>query len=53
MGQLGLTGMSWCDFFVKCEEDYHLERIHFDVAKWEQMKSKPDKFFFEYYVTCQ
>ena len=46
MGQLGLTGMSWCDFFVKCEEDYHLERIHFDVAKWEQMKIKLDAFFF-------
>lgn len=40
--------MSWCDFFVKCEEDYHLERIHFDVAKWEQMKSKRDVFFFAY-----
>lgn len=52
-GQLGLTGMSWCDCFVKCEEDYHLERIHFDVAKWEQMKSKLDVFFFDYYVTCQ
>lgn len=53
MGQLGLTGMSWCDFFIKCEEDYHLERIHFDVAKWEEMKSKLDVFFFDYYVTCQ
>ena len=44
MGQLGLKGISWCDFFVKCEEDYHLERIHFDVAKWEQMKNKLDVF---------
>jgi len=40
-------------FFVKCEEDYLLERIHFDVAKWEQMKSKLDVFFFDYYVRCQ
>jgi len=53
MGQLGLSGMSWCDFFVKCEEDYHLERIHFDVAKWEQMKCKLDAFFFTYYIMCQ
>ena len=37
IGQLGLTGMPWCDFFVRCAEDYHLERIHFDVAKWEQI----------------
>lgn len=50
MGQLGLTGISWCDFFVKCEEDYHLERIHFDVAKWEQMKNKLDVFYFDYYI---
>ncbi|MEQ2308939.1 hypothetical protein AMECASPLE_033429 [Ameca splendens] len=48
-----LTGMSWCDFFVKCEEDYHLERIHFDDAKWEPMKTKLDVFFFDYYGTCQ
>jgi len=53
MGQLGLSGMSWCDFCVKCEEDYHLERIHFDVAKWEQMKCKLDAFFFTYYIMCQ
>lgn len=52
MGQLGLTGLSWCHFFVKCKEDYHLQIIHVDVAEWEQMKSKLDAFFFDDYVTC-
>ncbi|KAK0151329.1 hypothetical protein N1851_007528 [Merluccius polli] len=50
MGQLGLTGMIWCDLFVKCEQDYHLERIQFDVAKWEEMKTKLDVFYFDYYI---
>ena len=50
MGQLGITGMSWCDFFVKCTEDYHLERIHFDAAKWEGMKNKLDMFYFDYFI---
>ena len=27
MGQMALTGSPWCDFFVKCKNDYHLERI--------------------------
>ena len=27
------TGMPWCDLFVRCAEDYHLERIHVNVAK--------------------
>ena len=48
IGQLGITGMTWCDFFVKCVEDHHLERIYFDPAKWVQMKNKLDVFYFDY-----
>lgn len=51
-GQLGLTGMSWCDLFVKCEDDYHLERVFFNVEKWTEMKNKLDAFFFDYYIKC-
>ncbi|KAK0151419.1 hypothetical protein N1851_007284 [Merluccius polli] len=50
MGQLGLTGMIWCNLFVKCEQEYHLERIQFDIAKWEEMKTKLDVFYFDYYI---
>lgn len=46
MGQLGLTGMPWCDFFVMGQEDHHLERIYFDAEKWAAMKIKLDWFFF-------
>ncbi|XP_049326742.1 uncharacterized protein LOC125787031 [Astyanax mexicanus] len=50
MGQMGITGMKWCDFFVHCTNDNHLERIHFDAKKWESMKTKLDMFFFEYFL---
>lgn len=40
MGQLGLTGMPWCDFYVMCTNDYHLEHVHFDAIKWGDMKNK-------------
>lgn len=50
IGQLGLTGMPWCDFFVMCAEDYHLQRVHLDVEKWGEMKDKLDLFFFDYFL---
>ncbi len=50
IGQMGITGMPWCDFFVKCDNDYHLERIHFDAEMWKKMKTKLDWFFFEYFL---
>lgn len=49
-GQMGITGMLWCDFFVKCDNDYHLERIHFDAEMWGEIKTKLDWFFFEYFL---
>lgn len=33
MGQLGVTGMAQCDFFVMCTKEYHVQRIHFDAAE--------------------
>lgn len=50
-GQLGLTGMPWCDFFVMCTKDYHLHLIHFDATKWDDMKNKLDLFFFDYFLS--
>ena len=52
IGQLGLTGMTWCDFFVNTQNDYFLERIEFDVEFWNAMKCKLDTFFFEFYLPC-
>lgn len=50
IGQMGITGMPWCDFFVKCDNDYHLERIQFDAEMWGEIKSKLDWFFFEHFL---
>ena len=50
MGQMGLTGALWCDLYIWCRDDYHLERIHFVPEKWEEMKIKVDLFYFNYYL---
>ena len=50
IGQMALTGSEWCDFFVYSANDYHLERIHFDLQHWKAMKDKLDLFFHDYYL---
>lgn len=50
MGQMGITGLKWCDFFVKCSDDHHLERVHFQPKEWENMKCKLDTFFFSHFL---
>ena len=50
MGQMGITGMPWCDLFVHTETDYHLERIFYDEKLWADMKVKLDMFFYNYYL---
>lgn len=40
IGQMGPTGMLWCAFFVKCNNDSHLERIYFDAEMWKNMKTR-------------
>ena len=50
MGQMAITGIHWCDIFIKCRSDYHLERIRFDNESWKDMKLSLDKFYFEYYL---
>ncbi len=34
VGQMGISGFTWCDFFVKCKNYYHLERIYFNRDEW-------------------
>ncbi|XP_048738569.2 uncharacterized protein LOC125653246 [Ostrea edulis] len=50
MGQMALTGLHWCDFFVKCRQDYHKERINFNEEKWEEIKLSLDRFYFNYFL---
>ena len=38
-GQMGLTGASWCDFYVQALEDFHCERITAD-RKFQKYKGE-------------
>ena len=44
MGQMGITGLKWCDFFVY----YHRERIYFSETEFDEIKVKLDIFYFEH-----
>jgi hypothetical protein len=50
MGQMGLTGNSWCDFFVFAQNDFHAERIYFDATAFSDMMSKLASFYFQYFL---
>ena len=49
MGQLGITGLAWCDFFIMTTVDYHKERIFFDIEVWHSMSHL---IFFTSYIFC-
>lgn len=54
--QMAICGLHWCDFFVWCANDNHLETIHFDPIFWQIVKDKVDKFYFDHFikfVPCQ
>lgn len=48
--QLAVTGLEWCDFFVWCAYDHHLETIYFNEDVWQQVKHKVDDFYFSYFL---
>ena len=47
-GQMGVTGLNFCDFFVFTKFGYHLERIHFDLSFWENLLEKLTWFWINY-----
>ena len=50
-GQLGITGLKWCDFMVCCSDDWHIETIHFDQEFFNDMHAKLSEFFFCYFLS--
>ena len=48
--QMAICGLHWCDFYVWCKNDPHLETIHFDPICWDSVKDKVDKFYFDYFI---
>ena len=47
--QLAVTGLQWCNFFVWCPNDHHLETIYFNEDVWQNVKDKVDDFYFNYF----
>ena len=54
LAQLAVTGLDWCDFFVWCQNDHHLETIYLNRDLWDDVKMKIDQFFFNHFLygTC-
>ena len=40
LAQLAVTGLDWCDLFVWCPNDYHLETIYLNRDLLMQLKTK-------------
>ena len=57
LGQMGITGSPWCDFYLWCHNNFHVERLYFDHEAFHEMLVKLDMFFFEHLLrsimTCQ
>ena len=45
MGQMAITGLTWCDFMVFCKNDWHIETIFFDEEFFADMYNKLSLFF--------
>ena len=48
--QLAVAGLEWCDFFVWCNHDHHMETLYFNEDVWQQVKDKVDMFYFNYFL---
>ncbi|KAH7964839.1 hypothetical protein HPB49_001812 [Dermacentor silvarum] len=44
-GQLGVTGLKWCDLAVNSGRDLYVERITFDPQVWKDMLPVLEQFY--------
>lgn len=44
-GQLGVTGLKWCDLAVDCGRDLYVERIPFNAEVWKGMLPALEQFY--------
>lgn len=49
-GQLLITGLKWCDFFVWAEEDYFVEWVQANKVVQQKIRQKGDSFYFNVYM---
>ena len=50
LAQLAVSGLDWCDFFVWCSNDNHLETIYLNRDVWNAVKDKVDLFYFNHFL---
>ena len=48
-GQIGVTGAKWCDFITYTSKGIYIERIAFDPAYWENLKTELLRYYFEHF----
>ena len=49
-GQIGVTGAKWCDFITYTSKGIYIERIAFDPAYWENLKTELLRYYFEHFL---
>lgn len=49
-GQLLLTGLTWCDFFVWAEDDFFVQRVQVDKEVQNIIRLKCDQFYFHVFM---
>lgn len=49
-GQLLITGLTWCDFFVLAEDDFFVQRLHEDKEVQDLIRYKCDQFYFHVFM---
>lgn len=49
-GQMGVTGVPWCDFVVYTDLGLYIQRISFDSQFWEDLKEKLISCYFKNFI---
>lgn len=49
-GQLGITGVEWCDFIVYTKVGVYVQRIKRNCQFWEQLKDKLHGYYFNHFI---
>ena len=51
-GQMAITKRNWCYFYVYTQKGQYIEKIDFNQAYWEKMKSNLVWFYEKYLVAA-
>lgn len=49
-GQMGITGVTWCDFIVYTSCGLSIERIPFELEHWKRLREKLHNVYFSFFL---